>query len=151
MDDAKEILGTAKRLGLDLDKVTHDLVEDGVKQFAKAADDLLGAVAAKRNGMLGDTLITVSSKLPEDMGKAVEKSLDDWREAGKVRQLWAHDASLWTGKDEGKWLAWLDIVADRTADLAQLKAFQEEVHQAGFTDVLLSRHGRLQPRAGGAG
>ncbi len=137
LDDAKEILGTAKRLGLDLGRVTHDLVEDGVKQFAKAADDLLGAVAAKRNGMLGDTLITVSSKLPEDMGKAVEKSLDDWREAGKVRQLWAHDASLWTGRDEGKWLAWLDIVADRTADLAQLKAFQEEVHQAGFTDVLL--------------
>ncbi len=36
------------------------LVEDGVKQFAKAADDLLGAVAAKRNAMLGDTLATVS-------------------------------------------------------------------------------------------
>ena len=53
LDDAKEVLGTAKRLGLDLDEVTHDLVEDGVKQFAKAADDLLGAVAAKRNAMLG--------------------------------------------------------------------------------------------------
>ena len=137
LDDAREILSTAKRLGLDLDKVTHDLVEDGVKQFAKAADDLLGAVSAKRNGMLGDKLVAVSSKLPEEMGKAVEKSLDDWREAGKVRKLWARDASLWTGKDEGKWLAWLDIVANRTADLAQLKAFQEEVHQAGFTDVLL--------------
>ena len=137
LGDAKEVLGTAKRLGLDLDKVTLDLVEDGVKQFAKAADDLLGAVAAKRNAMLGDTLIGVSSKLPDDMGKAVEQSLDEWREAGKVRALWAHDASLWTGKDEGKWLAWLDIVADRTADLKQLKAFQDEVHTAGFTDVLL--------------
>ena len=137
LDDAKEVLGTAKRLGLDLDKVTHDLVEDGVKQFAKAADDLLGAVAAKRNGMLGDTLISVSSKLPEDMGKAVEASLDEWREAGKVRQLWAHDASLWTGKDEGKWLAWLDIINDRLADIKQLQAFQDEVKQAGFTDILL--------------
>ena len=137
VEDAREILGTAKRLGLDLDKVTHDLVEDGVKQFAKAADDLLGAVAAKRNAMLGDTLITVTSTLPEAMGKAVEKSLDEWREGGKVRQLWARDASLWTGKDEGKWLAWLDIVADRTADLKQLQAFQDEVKQAGFTDVLL--------------
>ncbi len=137
VDDAKEILSTAKRVGLDLDKVTHDLVEDGVKQFAKAADDLLGAVAAKRNGMLGDKLLQVSSTLPEDMGKAVEQSLDAWREGGKLRQLWARDASLWTGKDEGKWLAWLDIVADRTADLKQLQDFQAEIKAAGFTDVLL--------------
>ena len=137
LDDAREVLGTAKRLGLDLDKVTLDLVEDGVKQFAKAADDLLGAVAAKRNAMLGDLLVMVNSSLPAEMRKAVDQSLDDWRAAGKVRALWARDASLWTGKDEGKWLAWLDIVADRTADLPQLQAFQDEVKAAGFTDVLL--------------
>ncbi len=52
-------------------------------------------------------------------------------------ELWARDASLWTGTDEAKWLAWLDIVADRTADLKQLQAFQDEVNAAGFTDVLL--------------
>ncbi|WP_158746772.1 bifunctional transaldolase/phosoglucose isomerase [Acidisphaera sp. L21] len=137
VDDAKEVLATAKRLGLNLDKVTSDLVDDGVKQFAKAADDLLGAVAAKRNAMLGDTLVTVSSSLPKDMGEAVEKSLDSWREAGKVRQLWAHDSSIWTGQDEGKWLAWLDIVNDRIADLAQLQLFQDSVKEGGFTDVLL--------------
>jgi transaldolase/glucose-6-phosphate isomerase len=137
IEDAKEVLSAAKRLGLDLDRVTHDLVEDGVRQFAKAADDLLGAVAAKRNAMLGDALVTVSHKLPEAMGKAVEQTLDAWRERGKVRRLWARDASLWTGKDEGNWLAWLDIVADRTADLKRLEAFQDEVKQAGFTDVLL--------------
>ena len=137
VEDAKEILGTAKRLGLDLDKVTHDLVEDGVKLFAKAADDLLGAVAAKRTAMLGDTLISVTSSLPEAMGKAVTESLDDWRESGKLRDLWARDASVWTGKDEAKWLAWLDIVDDRIADLKQLQAFQDEVKTAGFTDILL--------------
>ena len=137
LDDAKEILGTAKRLGLDLDGVTHALVEDGVKQFAKAADDLLGAVAAKRNAMLGDTLATVTTMLPDDMGKAVEQALDSWREAGKVRDLWARQASVWTGGDEAKWLAWLDIVEDRTKDLPALQAFQDEVKAAGFTDVLL--------------
>jgi transaldolase/glucose-6-phosphate isomerase len=134
---AKDVLATAERLGLDLTGVTTALVADGVKQFAKAADDLLGAVAAKRTKMLGDTLISVQSTLPEDMGTAVAASLDAWRVSGKVRQLWAHDASVWTNQDESKWLAWLDIVADRTADLATLKAFQDEVKAAGFTDVLL--------------
>ena len=137
VEEAKEILATTKRLGLDLDKVTHDLVADGVKQFAKAADDLLGAVAAKRTAMLGDTLISVTSTLPDDMGKAVAASLDSWRESGKLRDLWARDASVWTGTDEAKWLAWLDIVDDRIADLKQLQAFQDEVQTAAFTDVLL--------------
>jgi transaldolase/glucose-6-phosphate isomerase len=137
VEDAKEILLTAKRLGLDLDKVTHDLVDDGVKQFAKAADDLLGAVAAKRNAHLGGTLISVSSKLPEAMQAAVDKSLDVWREHGKLRQLWARDAGVWTGGEEAKWLAWLDIVDDRLKDIEQLQAFQDEVKGAGFTDVLL--------------
>ena len=137
VDDAREVLATAGRLGLNLDKVTHDLVEDGVKQFAKAADDLLGAVAAKRNGMLGDKLVSVSSTLPDAMGRAVESSLDAWREAGTIRQLWAGDASIWTGKDEASWLAWLNIINDRLADIKQLQAFQDEVKAAGFTDVLL--------------
>jgi transaldolase/glucose-6-phosphate isomerase len=137
LDGAKDVLATAERLGLDLDGVTHALVDDGVKQFAKAADDLLGAVAAKRSKMLGDRLATVTSTLAPEMGQAVDKALDEWRVAGKVRDLWAHEAALWTGKDEAKWLAWLDIVADRTADLASLQAFQDDVKASGFTDVLL--------------
>jgi transaldolase/glucose-6-phosphate isomerase len=137
VDGAHEIMLTVKRLGLDLDGVTTALVDDGVKQFAKAADDLLGAVAAKRNGMLGDKLAHVSSMLPDDLGKAVEANLEDWREHGKIRELWAHSPSLWTGKDEAKWLAWLDIVADRTKDLPALQAFQAEVKAKGYTHVLL--------------
>ena len=137
VDGAREVLLTAQRLGLDLDGVTHALVEDGVKQFARAADDLLGAVAAKRNKILGDTLATVTSTLPEPMQKAVDSALEEWRAAGKLRDLWARQASVWTGADEGNWLAWLDVVADRTADLPALLAFQKDVQEAGFTDVLL--------------
>ena len=137
VDDAKHVMATVKSLGLDLDGVTTFLVDDGVKSFAKAADDLLGAVAAKRNAMLGDTLATVKSTLPEDLGKKVAAALEDWREHGKIRELWTHDAKLWTGADEAKWLAWLNIVADRTADLPALVAFQEKVKAGGFTHVLL--------------
>ncbi len=137
VEGAREVLLTAQRLRLDLDGVTHALVEDGVKQFAKAADDLLGAVAAKRTKMLGDTLVTINSTLPEAMGKTVSDTLDAWRSAGKIRDLWAREASVWTGADEGKWLAWLDVVNDRIADLPALTAFQHDVQQAGFTDVLL--------------
>ena len=42
------MLDEAKRLGLGLDAVTADLVVAGVKSFADAFDDLLGAVGKKR-------------------------------------------------------------------------------------------------------
>ena len=45
--DARYVLDEAERLGLDLEGVTATLVEEGVASFAKAFDDLLGAIAAK--------------------------------------------------------------------------------------------------------
>ena len=45
--EARHVLEETERLGLDLDGVTATLVEEGVSSFAKAFDDLLGAIAAK--------------------------------------------------------------------------------------------------------
>ena len=47
IDGARHVLAEADRLGLDLAGVTDTLVEEGVTSFAKAFDDLLGAIAAK--------------------------------------------------------------------------------------------------------
>src|SRR6266851_4745595 len=46
-------------------------------------------------------------QLPDDLAAAVRASLEDWRAHDKARKLWARDASLWTGADEGQWLGWL--------------------------------------------
>ncbi len=54
-------------------------------------------------------------KLPEALAASVKANIEDWRNAGKVRLLWEHDASLWTGTDEAKWLGWLDITAEQIA------------------------------------
>jgi transaldolase len=48
LDAARTVLAETQALGLDLDGVTHRLVEDGVRQFAQAFDTLLAAVSAKR-------------------------------------------------------------------------------------------------------
>lgn len=48
VDDARHVLAEAERLGLDLQGVTDTLVEEGVASFAKAFDDLLGAIAKKQ-------------------------------------------------------------------------------------------------------
>jgi transaldolase/glucose-6-phosphate isomerase len=48
VDGARHVLAEAERLGLDLNGVTGQLVTEGVASFAKAFDDLLGAIAAKQ-------------------------------------------------------------------------------------------------------
>jgi len=47
-----------------------------------------------------------------------------------VERLWARDAGLWTGRDEGRWLGWLDEPLRMRARVADLRAFAEG--PAGF-------------------
>jgi transaldolase / glucose-6-phosphate isomerase len=79
----------------------------------------------------------LSYHLPNDLAQRVQASLADWQTQGKVRRLWAKDASLWTGADEGKWLGWLDVVREQFAQCDMYEQFAREVQQAGFRDVLL--------------
>jgi transaldolase/glucose-6-phosphate isomerase len=137
LEEARHVLAEAERLGLDLPGVTKALVADGVRLFADAADHLLLAVANKRSSLMGSNLARLSYKLPETLDQAVQKSLEKWRAEGTVRKLWAHDASVWTGDDEAKWLAWLNIVDDQLASVGDLVKFQGDVQRAEFAHVLL--------------
>jgi transaldolase/glucose-6-phosphate isomerase len=137
VDGARATLDAAEKLGLDLPGVTEQLVDDGVRLFADAADNLLGAVAKKRAALVGSNLSSLRWALPKELEDAVGASLESWRRDGAVRRLWAHDASLWTGTDEAKWLGWLGIVDERLAHVDELMAFQNDVREAGFRFVLL--------------
>lgn len=137
LDGAKKVLAETEKAGLDLPGVTKALVVDGVKLFADAADNLLGTVAAKRASMLGATVVSTSAKLPDALQKAADDAAKTWAAKGILRDLWAGEASVWTGGDEGKWLGWLRVVDAVKAELPKLQAFQDKVKQAGFKDVLL--------------
>ena len=137
VEAAKKILADAERVGLDLAGVTSKLVVDGVASFSDAFDQLMGAVAAKQMALAGETLNGIEISLPPELDEAVKTSLDSWRKDGTVRKIWEHDASVWTGKDEGKWLAWLDILDERLGAIDELTGFQKEVQDRGFEHVLL--------------
>src|ERR1700723_480397 len=69
------------------------------------------------------------------IGHAVEKSTEDWRASAKIRRLWQHDKSVWTGTDEDKWLGWLTSVA--SADVADYEDFAHKVKGQNFTDAVV--------------
>lgn len=76
-------------------------------------------------------------KLPDALAVSVTANIDDWRSGDKVRRLWQHDASLWTGTDEAIWLGWLDITGDQMAHSEKLRAAVADVKKEGFSDILL--------------
>ncbi|MBV8652733.1 MAG: bifunctional transaldolase/phosoglucose isomerase [Alphaproteobacteria bacterium] len=137
IDAAEGVMASLERVGIDLAKVTETLVKDGVRLFADAADKLLGVVERKREAILGGKLDRPSYSLKDPLKRDVDAALEDWRQNGKLRRLWARDATLWTGADEAKWLGWLDIVERQLADLAPLQKLAAEAKQGGLSHCLL--------------
>jgi transaldolase/glucose-6-phosphate isomerase len=137
VDEAGRTLATLEQAGISLRDVTGQLTEDGVRLFADAFDKLLSAVEKKRAGLLGAKMDRQTYQLPADLAAAVSASLEDWRVKGKVRDLWARKASLWTGTDESNWLGWLGMAEDQLAHGEPLRKIAEDVKRAGFSDALL--------------
>ena len=137
VDSAQGVMNTLPEVGISIDAVTAKLVEDGVRLFADAADQLYAAVQKKRRTVLGSKLNAMSYKLPAELETDVQAALEDWRKEGKVRRLWTADASLWTEADEAHWLGWLEIVDKQLKGVAHLQDFADDVRRSGFKDVLL--------------
>jgi len=134
---AQETIANLQLVGISLPAVTDQLLTQGVQLFAEAFDQLLSAVEKKREAVLGPALDRLSYQLPEALATAVQASLQEWRLHGKIRRLWARDASLWTNNDENRWLGWLCINDEQLAHLDPLKQFAAEVKAMNLSHVLL--------------
>lgn len=75
--------------------------------------------------------------LPADLAKAVEAELGTWESSDRVVRIWSRDASVWTGADESKWLAWLTIADAQLAQKDRFAAVAAEIRAGGFTHALL--------------
>ncbi len=82
------------------------------------------------------TAPTAVDALPAGLADRVRTRLDAWRAQDGSRRLWAGDASLWTGADEGSWTGWLALGSrpHRPAGLEELVA---GVRREGLEHVLL--------------
>jgi transaldolase/glucose-6-phosphate isomerase len=76
-------------------------------------------------------------KLPAELAAGVKAAIEDWGRNGKVRRLWAGDASLWTGEDEGKWTGWLHIAEQQLAQLETFERLAAEIKREKFRHALL--------------
>ncbi len=135
IEDARHILAELEKSGISLDAITAELVKEGVKLFADAADKLYGAVAQKRATVLGAGIDRQTLALGSSIGKAVDKSTEEWRASARIRRIWQHDKSVWTGTDEDKWLGWLNSAA--SSEAAEYEDFAQRVKGQNFSDAVV--------------
>ncbi len=137
LETAEDVLDSLARVGVSLDEVTDTLLKDGLQLFVDAFDKLLGAVETARTSVAGSLLNRQRYSLPTELERQVQAALEDWRSNDKVRRLWARDASLWTGSDEGQWLDWLDITREQVEHLGKLNGVVQEVEGKFFRHAVL--------------
>jgi transaldolase/glucose-6-phosphate isomerase len=133
---AKDALAALAKTGVSLQKVTSQLVVDGVKLFVDAFDKLLAAVA-KQSAPSAKDLTRLAAALPGDLAKKVDATLADWKKNDKTNRLWNGDAKLWTGTDEGAWLGWLKVASHGLNDAAKFDSIAREVRERGWKHILL--------------
>jgi transaldolase/glucose-6-phosphate isomerase len=136
IEDAHDTMDTLAKVGIDMKQVTDTLLTDGCKIFVDAFAKLLAAVG-KQLRTPSEANKRQTWTLPADLTTEVQRTVKAWADSGRVQRLWARDATLWTGADEGRRLGWLGTTDDQLALINHLKQAADSTKSAGFTHALL--------------
>ena len=110
LEGACDTMRALAELGISINETAEALRAKGIELFAAAFRKVLAAVEAQsRAGGAARIQRRATWVLPPPLEAAVKDSFAEWQGQAKVRQLWARDATLWTGGDEAQWLGWLGI------------------------------------------
>jgi transaldolase/glucose-6-phosphate isomerase len=138
LDGACDTMRTLADAGISLKDTTDALLADGIRIFADAFRKLLDAVEQQSRGTGAKRIQRRSTHvLPPAFDAAVKEMLVAWHAEGAVRQLWARDSTLWTGRDEGQWLGWLTITNGQLAHLQRFADIAAAARSEGYSDALL--------------
>jgi transaldolase/glucose-6-phosphate isomerase len=137
LDEAHRTLEELAALGISLDEITNQVLEEGVEKFIESFATLLDAVAKSTASDERRIAGRPELLLPDELGRAVESTITGWEADGKARRLWQGDPGLWTGADESDWLGWLGVADDERKQPEELERFAADAREARFTHALL--------------
>ncbi len=124
-------------IGIDIDRVTRDLLEQGVKSFADSFISLINGIRQKTESLgSGRTSFLVHTA---GYGDIVDKTLKNLKEHHVMGRLWDHDYTLWKDdpKDISDRLGWLSSPVNMKGVVGQIHSTVGDVLSDGYTDALL--------------
>ncbi|HEX3298576.1 MAG TPA: bifunctional transaldolase/phosoglucose isomerase [Actinomycetota bacterium] len=138
---AESVLSLLPEHGIDLDAITHHLVEDGVQAFQTDLDKLLGVIERELANAR-----SAEPAAPSELGPiagAVEDRLASLEHDDVVARIWRKDHTVWRPdpSEISNRLGWLDVMAQMRPRMGDLRAFANEVRADYDTAVLLGMGG----------
>ncbi len=140
LDEARELFPKLEEIGINMDQVMQELLDNGVKSFADSFDKLLEGIAEKRTRLLrgwGHRSASLG-----DFQKKVDDALARCDKEKTSEMIWAGDTSLWKNdpahqSEIGQRLGWMHAVDTMRGETERLRNFADEIRAKGFTNVVL--------------
>jgi len=142
LEEAEAVLQGVEERGIDLEAVTAQLEDEGIRKFVDPFDTLMGTLARRRRAFLGLEGCEERYAWGEAAGE-VDAVLASLRLRRGPRRFWAKDPSLWGREGSpgpegiGEWMGWLESPEAFTDGVEELEAFAEEIRGDGFRHVVL--------------
>ena len=124
-------------LGIDLEKITQTLQEEGVKAFEKSFLSLMDSLSQKMSQLRSDNS-EFSANLGDYQGR-VEEAMREIENDEVIKRIWEKDYTLWKNEpvEITNRLGWLDIAERMKTALPELDRFVSDIRRDGFTSALL--------------
>jgi transaldolase/glucose-6-phosphate isomerase len=141
--DVEKAVSVLKRLsetGIEIAKVTAELIEEGIEKFNKPYDQTLESLENKIKQARGKA-VDPQEMLLEESEQVVSTRIAKLADEEFSRRLWEKDTSLWTQDQNtrqqiGNSLGWLDVAEKMISNVSELKRFATDIRKAGFLHVV---------------
>jgi len=123
--------------GIDLDGVTEQLQDDGVKAFAKSFESLMASIAEKRERLLAGWRHHAAALGAHE--PVVDEALARMARDKVMSRIWSRDHTVWKpNPDEiANRLGWLDIADTMLDHVDRIPALADAARADGYTHALL--------------
>lgn len=124
-------------LGIDLDHVTDQLLEEGVEKFARPFSALMESIQEKV-GRLESRWQRMETRLG-DYQNPVGRALEEMAREDVVDRIWRHDHTVWQPDptEITNRLGWLHIARTMKANVQRLETLADGLREDGYTHALL--------------
>ncbi len=126
--------------GIHLDRVTEELLIDGIKQFEDAMRRLLAGIDERRAAVATGRPPTLQGRIPAELQGPLAARVKAAVDQGVAQQIWRRDPSLWGGPGvpeiEDR-LGWLTVSETMLEYAPELHEFADRCRDEGYTDAVL--------------
>ncbi len=138
---ARKTLETLAQLGISLDAITDQVLEEGVVKFDDSLNQLLKVVEDKQRAMAAQRQKPWRAALGVYQ-EPVNGALDRADHSHLAERIWQNDASVWKQDTAAQAeirerLGWLNVAEMMRRQVEPLKQFAQQVRDARFTAVVL--------------